>query len=359
MAKKRIMRAFKIDEISAVDKPAQAGALALIMKRAKSDTIGKGAVLTTNDDGHSHLIYCLEDSGGTTSYSQMVGESDTGHSHPYVITAEGKIVIGEAEGHSHEALVFGKVEELVNIVKNLTLTKEDPMTKEEIDALNKKHTDELAAKDAAIAKNAADLAKANKIAAMNDVQKAHYNSLSEIDKEVFLAKSIDEQNAIIKNLESANPVVYKAADGSEFRKNDDPRLVAMAKAADANAKVAKAATEALEKSDLEKRAAEMFPNSPGTVEEKGAMLKALESISDETVRKNAIASAKAGDAALAAAFTRKGHGGGSNPDNTSADELDKMAKKHAADNNVSYAKAYDAVIQTEAGAKLYDKVAIN
>lgn len=354
MSKKRIMREFKINEISGVDKPAQKGALSVIMKRA-GEPMNKGAVLTTNDDGHSHLIYCLEESGGTTSWSQMVGE-EQGHSHPYVITAEGKIVIGEAEGHSHEALVFGKVEELATIMKNLTLTKETPMTKEEIDALNKKHTDELAAKDAAIAKNAAELAKANQLAAMTDIQKAHYNSLPDAEKEVFLAKSEADKNAILKNLESANPVIYKAADGSEFRKNDDPRLVAMAKSSDENAKVAKAATDALAKADLEKRAVEFYKNSPGTPEQKGAMLKALESIPDEAVRKAAIESAKAGDNALAAAFVRKGAGGGTDVDSNAATELEKMAKKYETDNKVSYAKAYDAVIQTTEGSKLYEQL---
>lgn len=354
---KRIMRAFKIDEISGVDKPAQTGAKSVIMKRA-NEAINKGAVLTSNDDGHSHLIYCLDESGGTTSYSQMVNE-ESGHSHPYVITAEGEIVIGEAEGHSHKALVFGKVEELTDIIKNLTLTKENPMTKEEIEALNKKHADELAKKDAAIAKNVAELTKANQIAALNDVQKAHYNSLPEADKATFLAKSDDDKNAILKNLEGANPVVYKAADGSEFRKNDDPRLVAMAKSADDNAKIAKAATEKFEKAELEKRAVEIFKNSPGTAEQKGAMLKALESIPDEGIRKAALESAKAGDNALAAAYTRKGAGGGKDVDNTAATQLETLAKKYEADNKVPYAKAYDAVIQTQEGAKLYEQISIN
>lgn len=351
------MRAFKIDEISGVDKPAQKGAKSVIMKRAE-EPVRKGAVLTSNDDGHSHLIYCLDESGGTTSYSQMVNE-ESGHSHPYVITPEGKIVIGEAEGHSHEALVFGKVEELADIIKNLTLTKENPMTKEEIEALNKKHSDELAKRDADIAKNSAELTKATKLAAMNDLQKAHYSSLPEAEKDVFLTKSADEQTAIIKNLEGANPVVYKAADGSEFRKNDDPRLVAMAKSADDNAKIAKAATEKFEKAELEKRAVEIFKNSPGTVEQKGAMLKALESIPDETVRKAALESAKAGDDALAAAYTRKGAGGGKDVDNTAATQLESRAKKYETDNKVSYVKAYDAVIQTPEGAKLYDQITVN
>lgn len=81
MTKKKIMRAFKINEISVVDRPAQSGALMSIMKRDSGDIVTKGSVLTTDDEGHAHLIYCLAEGGGTTSYSQMPGE-DQGHSHP-------------------------------------------------------------------------------------------------------------------------------------------------------------------------------------------------------------------------------------------------------------------------------------
>lgn len=43
MAKRRIMRKFKISEISPVDRPAQSPALALLMKRQDIDEMAKAA----------------------------------------------------------------------------------------------------------------------------------------------------------------------------------------------------------------------------------------------------------------------------------------------------------------------------
>lgn len=432
MSKKRIMRAFKINEISAVDKPAQAGARAMLMKRDDTKVedeslIAKGAMLTSSIEGHSHLIYCLEDSGGSTSYSQMIGEPH-GHTHPYVITNEGKVIIGEAEGHTHEIVAFGKVTNKKNeddkefgpgdyayvgdIEKTeswklrltdipggtpdprtvsaavAALSKLDDLSEEELtavthrvskawlDANPEKTQDELpdilkAKKlktskkeidmtkeemEAILAKKDAELTKANQIASLSDVEKAHYNTLADADKETFLAKSADDRKSIIKNLSDSNPVVYKSVDGHEFRKNDDPRLVSMAKSADENAKVAKAATEALDNANLQKRALEEFKNLPGTAEEKAALLKSIDGIADEAVRKSALAAVKAGDNALSGAFVRKGATNGSTVESGSpTDELDKMAKKYAEENKVNYHKAYDVVTQTEEGRKLYQQ----
>lgn len=436
--KKTIMRSFKIHEISAVDTPAQEGARAVLMKRHSEkgiidEPLEKGAVLTSNELGHSHLIYCLESSGGSTSYGKTKSEADNdgiGHDHPYVITADGKIVIGEAEGHSHTAETFGKdapkktemgkafgagdfayvpdpakpatwklrltdtpggqpVSDIVDaavvslgkafgaddvtpevhaeIVKRVQRAwldanpdktsknlpdllnptiKENDMTKEEIEKLQ-----------ADLAKAQAGETVAKKLAALNDAEKAHYNTLSDADKETFLGKSAEDRTGIIKNLSDANPVVFKSASGAEFRKNDDPRLIEMAKQSDSNAAIAKAATDALANNDLQKRATDLFKNSPGTAEDKSAMLKALEAIPDEALRKKAIETAKAGDAALAAAFTRKGATGGkdSTEKGAATEQLDEMAKEHAKVNKCSFEKAYDTVIQSPEGKPLYQQ----
>lgn len=435
--KKTIMRAFKINEISAVDVPAQEGARMLLMKRNGSlidEPLEKGAVLLSSVDGHAHLIYCLDDSGGTTSYSKSpkdVNENDPGHSHPYVITADGKILIGEAEGHTHKIEAFGKsmpmrkeddknflasdyayvpdvfksdtwklrltdtpggepsarvIDETLSsltkvfedksfilkakteVIKNLTrawLGANTDKTNDDLPEILKSNSKEndmtleemKKAHDAVIAKKDAEIAKANQLASMSDVEKAHYESLDAAGKDAYIAKSADERKAIVKNLADANPVIYKSASGAEFRKNDDPRLIDMAKQADENAKVAKAATEALANEQLQKRAVEVFKNSPGTVEEKGAMLKALEAIPDEALRKKAIESATAGDRALAAAFTRKGANGEtvSNEAGDAHAKLTEMAKSYADTNKVSFHKAYDVVTQTADGKKLYEQ----
>lgn len=279
---KKIMRAFKINEISVVDNPAQAGARHIISKRVEP------------------------------------------------------------------------------IIKNQN-PEENAMTPEEIAALKKKADDgdaataALAKANTDLAKVGLELAKAKKEADMTPEEKKKYQGMNDVDKAAWLEKSSADRQAVLRNDNDSNAIVYKSeSTGLEFRKNDDSRLVIMAKAADDSAKVAKATQEKLENSELQKRADEILKNSPGTIEERSALLKAAESISDEAVRKKAIESLKAGDAALAKAFTKAGSTGGSDGGDKGAEgQLDALAKKYAADNKVNYYKAYDEVIKTAEGNELY------
>lgn len=120
-SKKRIMRRFRIDEISGVDRPAQKGARAVIMKRDSAESaeelVKRGAAaLTTAVDDHTHLI-SLEDwegfqvSSGTTSHHSESAKPNTyGHSHPWIMEEDGSIKIGEVEGHTHEVDAMSKAE---------------------------------------------------------------------------------------------------------------------------------------------------------------------------------------------------------------------------------------------------------
>ena len=106
--KKRIMREFAIDEISAVTKPAQKGARMIIMKRADAggDLVAKGDyVLTSVEDGHQHLI-CLDDAaelrGGGNTEGANCGDGADYHTHPFAIDDMGNVLIGEAMAHGHE-----------------------------------------------------------------------------------------------------------------------------------------------------------------------------------------------------------------------------------------------------------------
>lgn len=101
--RKRIMRTFKLNEISAVDRPAQAHAKMTIMKRA-DDSVEKLILLTSEDEGHQHSInidsWDLEQGGGHTSHAGG-DATDGGHSHAYVMNVDGSITISVNDGHSH------------------------------------------------------------------------------------------------------------------------------------------------------------------------------------------------------------------------------------------------------------------
>lgn len=106
---KTIMESFHIDEISGVDRPAQEGARALLIKRAddEEDAFEKmlksaGLMLTSDEKGHSHLVDSMED-GGTTSHNKASG-AEFGHSHPWVKKTDGSIQIGMADGHGHDVM---------------------------------------------------------------------------------------------------------------------------------------------------------------------------------------------------------------------------------------------------------------
>lgn len=430
--KKRIMRAFKIHEISAVDTPAQEGARMVLMKRAPEvkdeDLIEKVAVLTSSEFGHSHLIYDTNTAGGCTSYATKEGDGYS-HEHPYVVKDDGTIVIGEVNGHTHgiaaysksvafkeeddgvfyetdyayvgkaedpstwelritksaggspdKDLVIASVESLsLNSLKHLTMpeslqeaihklrrawleTNPDnelpTVIKLEENEMTVKPTDPKAGEGEAALK--AELALAKAFGELNDTEKAFHGKLTtDAEKSDFVNKSAAERKALMEKAADSDTVIYKSADGTEYRKSDDPRMVSLAKQADENAKVAKAAQEALTQANLEKRANEELPNLPGTPAVKAAMLKAIDSIEDEAARAEAMKTLKAGNSAIAAAFTSNGHLGKNKDAVTAEEQLNNLAKKYSEDFKVDYTKAYDAVVQTPEGARLYSETVKN
>jgi hypothetical protein len=151
---------------------------------------------------------------------------------------------------------------------------------------------------------------------------------------------------IAKRAEETNPVVYTSTlDGTEFRKNDDPRLVAMAKRDDIREKELLKLRADRQNDEFVKRADTELGHLPGTATQKAALLKSIESIEDEDVRKAAHAAVVAGDKAMVAAFNSTGSSTVL-PDVGSAEaELDAKAKEYAKANSVDFYTAYEAVSQ--------------
>lgn len=260
MAKaKRIMRTFKLKEISMVDKPAQEGAVAVMIKRDPStphehpNAVAKDGyvftpMMTTAEEGHQHIVCVPDDqSSGYTDAACKSEDNPNGyyHSHPW-IKADGVIAIGEADGHSHQMMAAA------DVAAAATTTTEEDMT--------------TTAKAAEVQKSDAD-----------------------------------------------DAVVYTTTDGAEIRKSHGDVALALAKRSDEQSKqladMAKRQAESdakIRKADLTKRAGDLFKNLPGTADDHGVMLGALEAIEDEAVRKSAIAAVKAGSDAMASAFKRAG-----------------------------------------------------
>ena len=211
-----------------------------------------------------------------------------------------------------------------------------------------------------IAKAEAESARATAVSALSDIEKTHFNGLADDAKTAFLAKSADgrkaEIDAVSKAAADGDPVVYKTRKGTEIRKSAGEALLAIAKDADEQAKLNEELAKKNAENELRKRAGELLPNLPGTVETRMDILRSVDSISDVEKRKAAMESLSAQNAAMAGVTKTVGAAGAAasgDADDAPTAKLDKLAKKHSEDNKVPYAKAYDAVLKTKEGADLY------
>ena len=143
--KKRIMRKFRINEISGVDVPAQAGARALIMKRharaasglEPQDDVSKDLVqlATGATNGHQHGIRVRRYSDGEIDIycAYAMGEDgDSSHNHGIVVTDGGYSVLENA-GHTHslDSATLAAVITACALSKREDEPEEEEMTPEE------------------------------------------------------------------------------------------------------------------------------------------------------------------------------------------------------------------------------------
>lgn len=398
MAQKRILDIIKIDEISAVDRPAQPGALNAIMKRAPSKStgiIGKNVKMTTAHDGHQHVVDLVGYEGehlygGQTSWVTAEGDEE-GHSHPWVYDSKGGLVIGEAMGHKHGIADFKKSKDSngdnsMAIKKSLLtsaasvatlITKFDAATAgdgdaaairkaaQDLDIAGMLPSDGPLSKmsDAEKAKEKADdenddienlkksLANAQDIIGLTAIQKSHFDAQDDDGKAAFLKMDPADRDVAVSKANEADPVIFKSLDGHEFRKSDDPRMVAMAKSNDQKTKELALAKADARDAKIEKTAAQ-FDLLPGTAAVKKSLIGAIESIEDEDLRKGAYQVLKAAQNSSADDFERSGSLSKADVDDANS-KLEKMAKTHADEHDVPYATAFMAVTKSGPGAKLY------
>lgn len=199
------------------------------------------------------------------------------------------------------------------------------------------------------------LEKADALAAMSDEHKEHYASLEGEAQEAFLKMDVAARGELVKKAQESDEVLE--LDGQQIRKSAcDAGVFALLKKQSAETKslqaLLKSEKEAREAAELKKRAEELLSSHPGDMEAKVAMLKSVESIEDEAMRKSALDMLKANNEAMAKALERRS-AAGEGSDDSAAQKLEKMAKKYAEDNKVSEADGYAAVLGTDEGKALY------
>lgn len=358
---KRIMKEFKIDEISAVDRPAQTHAKMALMKRMD------GAVLEIeeedeeeeemeDEEGDMEVTLKLKPKKGEKMdafVSRFMGDETMGKEYP---DEKQRLAVAYSmfrqkpkakKNHSPNdpAVEVSKDIAGENAAEDIGTAHEESMS--EI----AKAQDALKAAEQKIADLQKQLSRATQLSSFSDLEKNMFKGMSDAEQENFLSLRADQRAEIIKRAEDANPVVYTTLDGTSYRKSDDSRLVQIAKAYD---ETKKALAEQVEKNlaaSYTKRAAEELTNLPGDESVRVSLLKAVDSITDEAVRAKVTESLRAASGNLAKAFTTVGH---RSPVASNAEtKLDELAKAHAAKTNLSFAKAYDEVLRTEEGRKLY------
>ncbi len=367
-----IMRSFKMDEISGVDRPAQVEAKAAIMKRDSVEKVMASMALTTMTGGHAHLITM-----GGGDYLRRAGQTDyvDGHSHPWLMDEAGNLTVGHAQGHNHGIEILAKGEASPDALKRLMSPNGKPapagdLTKTGSTAENNGTTqdqtmtpeEKLAAEQAAVAKKQADETIANlqkraeraeKVASLSDSHRAHFRLLKGADADAFVAASDSERDETIRKAAESNQVVYTAMNGTVYRKNDDERLVKMAQELDAEKKKRMAADAAACKADLEKRAGELA-HIPGSLDVRVSLLKGIDSL-PEAERAEALKALKAQNERMAGAFKQVGTSESPTGGDDGLDPLDKMAADIAKRDGCSFELAYTKALDTPEGQKHYNK----
>lgn len=352
-SKKRIMRRLRISEISSVDTPAQAGAKMVLMKREDPEGYAKAlfnealAELQLEDKVNEALSGMWElDSALRRSIREIIEDEEEYPDTMAAIKTSLQQFVAAVE-----TKVAGALGQLNQEIKD---GEDNPTTEE--NTMTDKSTEKIEVTKADFDALNARVARAEAVAKMAPSERTHFDALSTDDQEAWLKKSDTDRAAVIKSIDDGNQIVYTAANGDVYRKNDDPRLVKMAREKDEDAKVAKADRERAANAEFAKRAKEELDHLPGEEIVKVAVLRAIETIPDEETRKAATEMLHASNKDMAAAMERLGTSVGKNGEDSPTAKLDALAKKYQEANaGTSYAKAYDAVLKTDEGQALYQQ----
>lgn len=187
-------------------------------------------------------------------------------------------------------------------------------------------------------------------AGMSDAEKAYMNGMDQKKRPAFMAMSPEERKAMMEEKpmskadENHQDEVSKRLDAIEKAHQEE-----LAKRDETIAKMEKQ----LEMSELTKRVDTEYPNLPGESLKKALMLGEIEKMSEES-QEMLKGIMKAHDEKLAEGTKEIGKSG-DNGAATAGEKLEKMVKKHADEQSIDMAKAWDAVLRTEEGQKLYSE----
>ncbi len=365
--KRQVVSKLKLSEISSVDRPAQVGAVSVLMKRGQDPEAGllkasfKEAldgrlidekvqqafynsfdkVWTGQDAFRKALTDELRDGGdgatASTAYKDWINDLvDKAVAAAKDAGAGDAVALDKAFTQTLDTAVatrLAKKETTMTIKTKADLTAAitkaqadgDKLTVGEVTAIHKAATDlnadDLLPATGVLAKSAKkdeDEETKKKVARMEkrdalatDLRK-HYDGLdNDADRDAFLAKSATDQAVLIEKARGDDPVVYTTLDGIDIRKSAGDTTLALAKRLDTQSKELAKANASAEDVSLTKRAGDVLGNVGGDVIGKKALLKAVDGIADTATRDAALAVLGAANTIGKAAFRKNGSTAGS------------------------------------------------
>lgn len=366
--KRKTYKKIRLDELSTVDSPAQQGARMVIMKRLsnKEKPVSKmkpDAYIITNSDntGHSHILY-LSVGVGETSHERRTEDSEHYHTHPYTISPEGVITIGEADGHSHEI----DQEQAIQILNQALEAEARGLLESKVNKFYKPKNEEgnmPNPEDSKIQKaldvaneTLSKISKAFKsLISLDEKEFSFAKSLSEDERESFLSSPRSERAAIIKAAEDADPVVYTTTDGQEIRKSAGAAFVEMAKGRDEDRKLLNETLKSNQEVRYQKRASTEIPNLVGDESVKVTLLKSIDTITDVEEKEKVLQVLKAANDTYSTLFKRTGTTTDPVKIGDTVDpniELETLTKKlMETDSKLTHAEAYETI--TKRNPELY------
>lgn len=319
---------------------------ALAAKRASP--VRKGNVLmTTVEAGHQHAVDLtgyddsIRNSGQTSS--QTAEGAEEPHAHAWLRDPEtGAIRIAMDSGHTHE------VE-----------TGAEDMAEEDGAGEGGEEVYSPPDDGAPSVKSMSNLTLFKRALGLSEEHRAFLDQLApEEAAELLNSGKLGDEFA---KADAEDPVIFTSANGATFRKSADPNMVALAKRCDELAKDAEVQKAAREQVEFEKRAGVELVGFAKGLNVKVAVIKALDGIADEAIKKEAFEMLRGARAALAMLSKHTGVNTGDAAEtetpvakfNAARIEFAKTASKTDKPTDAQVRAATGAFIRTEEGAALY------
>ena len=340
------MRAFKMSEISAVDRPAQIHARSTILKRDDGEPYWKRDFTQDQRDQAASTGAALPDGsfpikngGDLENAIHDVGRAKDPAKAKAHIIARAK-TLGLTSKLPDGWVTKGRIEMTEDEVKKMldaAVAKTTEPLKAEIATLKAGKKKQSATGDDPMEPDDGD----------DDTKKAWRAYVGKMVEKAVAAATETLKAEYAKQAEIAKGDETFEAEGVTIRKSE---------VGEASFKVMKAQQDKLELADFEKRATSDIPNLPGETTLKAKVLRAVSKM-EKDVREGLEAMLKGGSAAFKT--LSKSAGADTPPDaTTDQGKLDAMVNDYATKNSVTKAVAYTKVLETPEGAELYNKTQV-